>query len=221
MQQGPNHRSIFDDDDSGRRRILAHLNRTEGRHAFARDIVRGYRGRLRQRCGESHNDQLDVLGLVVTEIVRRNVRSIDTVLDELRGGGQRVDDDVRVLSLPAMNSSTSSGDADSAYPSHRPMNFTRCAIRTAKTQRPSPRRTRSFHCHSDHVLFRRGGQLSNDVAEAPVPRAQCRGLSAEASVAEVSDEVAALQPRLHCDEESGRIRTVDDAVIVREREVHH
>lgn len=111
-----------------------------------------------------------------------------------------------------MNSPTYSGDANSACHSFRPTDFTRCAFRTAKTLRPIPRRTRSFHCHRDRELFRRGGLLSSDVAEVAV---------AEVSVAEIGSEVAALQPRLHCDEESGRVRTVDGAVIVREREVHH
>ena len=144
--------------------------------------------------------------------MRWNVRYIDTVSDELRGEGQRSADDVKVLSPPAMNSPTYSGDANSACHSFRPTDFTRCAFRTAKTQRPSPRPTRSFHCHWNRELFRRGGLLSSDVAEVAV---------AEVSEAEIGSEVAALQPRLHCDEESGRIRTVDDAVIVREREVHH
>ena len=144
--------------------------------------------------------------------MRWNVRYIDTVSDELRGEGQRSADDVKVLSPPAMNSPTYSGDANSACQSYSPTDFTRCAFGTAKTQRPSPRPTSSFHCHWNRELFRRGGLLSSDVAEVAV---------AEVSVAEIGGEVAALQPRLHCDEESGRIRTVDDAVIVRESEVHH
>ena len=149
--------------------------------------------------------------------MRWNVRYIDTVSDELRGEGQRSADDVKVLSPPAMNSPTYSGDANSACHSFRPTDFTRCAFRTAKTQRPSPRPTSSFHCPWDRELFRRGGLLSSDVAEVAVAEVAVAGVS----VAEIGGEVAALQPRLHCDEESGRIRTVDDAVIVREREVHH
>ena len=62
-----------------------------------------------------------------------------------------------------------------------------------------------FRDYSDLKLFGPDGLLSSELAEA--------------SVAEVSGEVAALQSRLHCNEESGRIRTVDDAVIVRECEI--
>ena len=44
------------------------------------------------------------------------------------------------------------------------------------------------------------------------------GSTHHASVAEVTGEVAALQPRLHCDKEACSIGPVDDAVIVRKRE---
>jgi TnpA family transposase len=87
------------DDDSYRRRILTQLNRTEGRHALARDIFHGHRGQLRQRYREGQEDQLAALGLVVNAIVLWNTRYMDSALHELRKEGMRVsDDDVKRLS---------------------------------------------------------------------------------------------------------------------------
>ena len=81
------------DDDSYRRRILTQLNRTEGRHALARDIFHGHRGQLRQRYREGQEDQLGALGLVVNAIVLWNTRYIDAALSELRQEGLQVADD--------------------------------------------------------------------------------------------------------------------------------
>ena len=87
------------DDDSYRRRILTQLNRTEGRHALARDIFHGHRGQLRQRYREGQEDQLGALGLVVNAIVLWNTRYMDAALGELRQEGRQVaDDDVKRLS---------------------------------------------------------------------------------------------------------------------------
>lgn len=87
------------DDDNYRRRILTQLNRTEGRHALARDIFHGHRGQLRQRYREGQEDQLGALGLVVNAIVLWNTRYMDAALDELRRDGLQVaDDDVKRLS---------------------------------------------------------------------------------------------------------------------------
>jgi TnpA family transposase len=87
------------DDDSYRRRILTQLNRTEGRHALARDIFHGHRGQLRQRYREGQEDQLGALGLVVNAIVLWNTRYMDSALDELRKEGIPIsEDDVKRLS---------------------------------------------------------------------------------------------------------------------------
>src|SRR5665811_2452964 len=87
------------DDDTYRRRILTQLNRTEGRHALARDIFHGHRGQLRQRYREGQEDQLGALGLVVNAIVLWNTRYMDAALDALRKEGMpAADEDVKRLS---------------------------------------------------------------------------------------------------------------------------
>ncbi|MDH6238571.1 Tn3 family transposase [Cryobacterium sp. CG_9.6] len=87
------------DDDSYRRRILTQLNRTESRHALARDVFHGQRGQLRQRYREGQEDQLGALGLVVNAIVLWNTRYIDAVVNQLRAEGYPVNDtDVARLS---------------------------------------------------------------------------------------------------------------------------
>lgn len=45
------------DDEAYRRRILAQLNRGEGRHQLARVVFHGKRGELRQRYREGQEDQ--------------------------------------------------------------------------------------------------------------------------------------------------------------------
>lgn len=87
------------DDDSYRRRILTQLNRTESRHALARDVFHGQRGQLRQRYREGQEDQLGALGLVVNAIVLWNTRYIDAAVQQLRAEGHPVNDtDVTRLS---------------------------------------------------------------------------------------------------------------------------
>jgi TnpA family transposase len=56
-------------DEGYRRRILAQLNRGEGRHGLARAVFHGKRGELRQRYREGQEDQLGALGLVVNVAV--------------------------------------------------------------------------------------------------------------------------------------------------------
>ncbi len=87
------------DDESYRRRILTQLNRTESRHALARDVFHGQRGQLRQRYREGQEDQLGALGLVVNAIVLWNTRYIDAAVNQLRAEGYPVNnDDVARLS---------------------------------------------------------------------------------------------------------------------------
>ncbi len=87
------------DDEPYRRRILTQLNRTEARHALARQVFHGQRGQLRQRYREGQEDQLGALGLVLNAIVLWNTRYLDAALDQLREQGHRVnDDDVARLS---------------------------------------------------------------------------------------------------------------------------
>lgn len=57
------------DDEDYRRRILAQLNRGEGRHAVARVICHGQRGEIRKRYREGQEDQLGALGLVTNAVV--------------------------------------------------------------------------------------------------------------------------------------------------------
>ncbi|XAS69555.1 Tn3 family transposase [Micrococcaceae bacterium Sec5.7] len=87
------------DDDSYRRRILTQLNRTEGRHALARDVFHGQRGQLRQRHREGQEDQLGALGLVVKAIVLWNTRYIDAAFQQLRTENFPInDEDLKRLS---------------------------------------------------------------------------------------------------------------------------
>jgi len=87
------------DDEPYRRRILTQLNRTEARHALARQVFHGQRGQLRQRYREGQEDQLGSLGLVLNAIVLWNTRYLDTALTHLRRDGYPLDDaDVERLS---------------------------------------------------------------------------------------------------------------------------
>ena len=87
------------DDEAYRRRILAQLNRGEGRHQLARTVFHGKRGELRQRYREGQEDQLGALGLVVNVIVLWNTIYMDAALNQLRAEGFDVrDEDVARLS---------------------------------------------------------------------------------------------------------------------------
>ncbi len=93
------HTLNYIDDESRRRAILLQLNRTEGRHALARDIFHGKRGELRQRYREGQEDQLGALGLVVNIIVLWNTIYMDAALAQLKREGYPVlDEDVARLS---------------------------------------------------------------------------------------------------------------------------
>jgi TnpA family transposase len=86
-------------DEGYRRRILAQLNRGEGRHQLARAVFHGKRGELRQRYREGQEDQLGALGLVVNVAVLWNTLYTDAALNRLRAEGQAVrDEDVARLS---------------------------------------------------------------------------------------------------------------------------
>ena len=86
-------------DDGYRRRILAQLNRGEGRHGLARAVFHGKRGELRQRYREGQEDQLGALGLVVNLAVLWNTLYTDAALNRLRAEGHAVrDEDVARLS---------------------------------------------------------------------------------------------------------------------------
>ena len=69
-----------------RRRTLTQLNRTEARHALARQVFHGQRGQLRQRYREGQEDQLGALGLVLNAIVLWNTRYLDAALTQRRDG---------------------------------------------------------------------------------------------------------------------------------------
>ncbi len=86
-------------DEGYRRRILAQLNRGEGRHQLARVVFHGKRGELRQRYREGQEGQLGALGLVVNVIVLWNTIYMDAALNRLRAEGYDVrDEDVARLS---------------------------------------------------------------------------------------------------------------------------
>ncbi len=86
-------------DESYRRRILTQLNRTEGRHALARNVFHGHRGQLRQRYREGQEDQLGALGLVVNAIVLWNTQYINAAIEQLRSEGFPInDEDLKRLS---------------------------------------------------------------------------------------------------------------------------
>jgi hypothetical protein len=82
---------VIIDDESYRRRILAQLNRQEGRHSVARVIFHGQRGELRQRYREGQEDQLGALGLVLNGIVLWNTMYLERALEHLQAQGNRVE----------------------------------------------------------------------------------------------------------------------------------
>jgi TnpA family transposase len=87
------------DDESYRRRILAQLNRGEGRHAVARRICHGQRGEIRKRYREGQEEQLTALGLVTNAVVLWNTLYMEAALEQLRAEGFEVrSEDVARLS---------------------------------------------------------------------------------------------------------------------------
>ena len=89
------------DDEDYRRRILAQLNRGEGRHAVARAICHGQRGEIRKRYREGQEDQLGALGLVINALVLWNTIYIQAALDYLKQQGKDVkeEDEARLSPL--------------------------------------------------------------------------------------------------------------------------
>lgn len=75
------------DDEVYRRRILAQLNRGEGRHKVARTICHGKRGEIRKAYREGQEDQLNALGLVTNTVVLWNTLYMQAALEHLRSEG--------------------------------------------------------------------------------------------------------------------------------------
>jgi TnpA family transposase len=75
------------DDEVYRRRILAQLNRGEGRHKGARTICHGKRGEIRKAYREGQEDQLNALGLVTNTVVLWNTLYMQAALEHLRSEG--------------------------------------------------------------------------------------------------------------------------------------
>lgn len=93
------HALTYLDDEAKRRAILLQLNRTEGRHALAREVFHGKRGELRRKYREGQEDQLGALGLILNVIVLWNTLYMDAALIQLRAEGHPVrEEDVARLS---------------------------------------------------------------------------------------------------------------------------
>lgn len=87
------------DDEDYRRRILAQLSRSEGRHALGRVICHGQRGEIRKRYREGQEDQLGALGLVLNTVVLWNTIYMEAALNHMRKQGIEVrDEDIARLS---------------------------------------------------------------------------------------------------------------------------
>ncbi len=128
------------DDEPYRRRILTQLNRTEARHALARQVFHGQRGQLRQRYREGQEDQLGALGLVLNAIVLWNTRYLDAALTQLRSGGHPAEDsDVQRLPRSFTTTSTCSAATTSPTPTASGTGLVRSATHappTTETRRP-------------------------------------------------------------------------------------
>lgn len=93
------HTLNYIDNENRRRSTLLQLNLSEGRHALARDIFHGKRGKLYQRYREGQEDQLSALGMVVNIIVLWNTIYMNAALTQLREEKYPVlDEDVTRLS---------------------------------------------------------------------------------------------------------------------------
>ncbi len=104
-------------DQPFRRRILTQLNRSESRHAVARDVCHGHRGELRQRYRQGQEDQLGALGLIVNAIVLYNTIYTQRALDHLTGQGLTIEDaDLQRLSPLATDHITLTGRYRIALP---------------------------------------------------------------------------------------------------------
>ena len=86
------------DDEDYRRRILAQLNRGEGRHSVARVICHGQRGEIRKRYREGQEDQLGALGLVTNAAVLWNTIYMQAALDHTQHTVEIKEEDIARLS---------------------------------------------------------------------------------------------------------------------------
>ena len=98
-------------DEHFRRRILAQLNRGEGRHALSREVCHGRRGELRQPYREGQEEQLGALGLIVNTIILYNTIYTQRALDHIAAttGSQPRDEDIERLSPLGSDHTTLTG----------------------------------------------------------------------------------------------------------------
>lgn len=81
------------DDEDYYRRILIQLNRGESRHAVARAICHGQKGKIRKRYTDCQEDQQGALGLVTNAVVLWNILYMQAALDHLRAQGETLNDE--------------------------------------------------------------------------------------------------------------------------------
>ena len=67
--------------------ILTKLNREESRHAVARAICHGQKGKIRKRYTDDQEDQLGAVGLVTNAVVLWNTIYMQAALVHLREQG--------------------------------------------------------------------------------------------------------------------------------------
>lgn len=81
------------DDEDYYRRILIQLNRGESRHAVARAICHGQKGKIRKRYTDGQEDKQGALGLVTNAVVLWNILYMQAALDHLRAQGETLNDE--------------------------------------------------------------------------------------------------------------------------------
>jgi len=86
------HLLAYIDSEEYRRAILIQLNRGEARHALARDVCHGRRGKVLHPYREGQEDQLGALGLVVNAIVLWNTAYLDRAIVAAQTAGIDVND---------------------------------------------------------------------------------------------------------------------------------
>ena len=101
----------YRNDEHFRRRILAQLNRGEGRHALSLEVCHGRRSELRQSYREGQEGQLGALGLIVNTIILYNTICIQRPLDHISAttGSQPSDEDIERLSPLGSDHTTLTG----------------------------------------------------------------------------------------------------------------
>ena len=87
------HLLAYVDSEEYRRAILVQLNRGEARHALARDVCHGRRGKIIHPYREGEEDQLGALGLVLNAVVLWNTLYLDRALAVAEGAGIDISDD--------------------------------------------------------------------------------------------------------------------------------